>query len=601
MTHKMLKLKVVALVFTLILSPSLQLSIVKNGEVEKVDMEFEEAVKFLQLEEIQKLKETVTNLRNEKKKCYKENTEKIDQIKTDNEKVLNSLTEQLENVQQTVANQEVLLGFLRSILYYIDVKKTTCMDAVQAQAEEIAILGAERAEYQKKNELNLKHAYLQVDIIKSQEKEKKLLKETVITQQELFMNYGNLTGFTELENFPKYAQLLTQTLANQASKIEQMSQYFKEEKKVEENMAQILNEIQNLNFSLATQTSKWDLLTQYQNVISIQNENLKALGPAISYVIEDNKRFQYNFDDEGTLLSLEPCQCLPDPKESGILVSEIEFVCPNGMVSATSLEAELTVPCPGGDCPDEVDLGQCGDFTELPWGPWEDCTEERCLVESIRKRKVRTSQGVSFEFQGNGSQAIILTESYEFDINLSEGTYLAIFAMGGGGGADDSVSGSSGFFQYSVQQVTESRVFNVAVTIGAGGDNTAGRETVVTIPGFTTVTGKGGGYSAGPGWSGGSSEKGGWNGGNGASMSNGSGEKLPTVCGNVKIEASNTGDYDSDGTGGGGVKIDGKEPPHLYRRNGYGYGAGGGEDDYDGTDGVVVIMLCYGDEPGFPL
>merc|ERR1719516_892282 len=204
--------------------------------------------------------------------------------------------------------------------------------------------------------MNLKHAYLQIDIIKSQEKEKALLKETIITQQALIEDYGNLTSFSDMENFPKYAQLLTQTLANQASKIEQMSEYFKQEKKVEENMAQILDEIQNLNFSLATQSSKWDLLTQYQNVISVQNENLKALAPAISYIIQDNKRYQYNFDDEGTLLSLEPCQCLPDPKESGILVSEIEFVCPNGKVSATSLEAELTVPCPGGDCPDEVTL-----------------------------------------------------------------------------------------------------------------------------------------------------------------------------------------------------------------------------------------------------
>merc|ERR1719481_1589948 len=540
MTHKMLKLKEVALVFTLIVSPSLQLSIVKNGEVEKVDMEFEEAVKFLQLEEIQKLKEIITNLRNEKKKCYKENTEKIDQIKADNEKVLNSLTEQLENAQQTVANQEVLLGFLRSILYYIDVKKTTCMDAVQAQAEEIAILGAERAEYQKKNELNLKHAYLQVDIIKSQEKEKELLKETVITQQELFMNYGNLTGFTELENFPKYAQLLTQTLANQASKIEQMSQYFKEEKKVEENMAQILNEIQNLNFSSATQSSKWDLLTQYQNVISIQNENLKALAPAISYVIQDNKRFQYNFDKDGTLLSLEPCQCLPDPNNSGILVSNVQFSCPSGEFYETSLESDHIIPCPGGDCPEEVDLGQCGDFTELPWSAWEDCTQEKCLVQSIRKRKIRTPKGISYEFQGNGSQAIILTKSEYFTINLPEGAYLAIFAMGGGGGADDGTSGSSGFFQYSVQPVTESKVFPVDVHIGQGGDNKDGEDTMVKVAGFNSVQARGGGYMGGPGWSGGSSEKGGWNGGSGDSMSNGSGEKLPTVCGDVKIEASQT-------------------------------------------------------------
>ena len=177
---------------------------------------------------------------------------------------------------------------------------------------------------------------------------------------------------------------------------------------------------------------------------------------------------------------------------------------------------------------------------------------------------------------------------------------LAVFAMGGGGGADDTVSGSSGFFDYAEVEITTGRVYTVNVNIGNGGDR-SGLDTTVTVLGMDgdfTVTGKGGGYAGRSGWSGGSSEKGGWNGSSGASKSNGNGQSLPKMCGSmsgpvVKLEPGKTGDYDNDGTGGGGVIVDGQSPYHRYYRDGYGYGAGGGEDYYDGYDGVAVLALCY--------
>merc|ERR1711892_605864 len=265
---------------------------------------------------------------------------------------------------------------------------------------------------------------------------------------------------------------------------------------------------------------------------------------------------------------MEPCQCLPDTGDSGLQVTEIEFICPEGTVSATSLQAELTIDCPEGDCPDEVDMDQCGDFDALPWSEWNDCTEKICLVDSMRQRKIRRNGTISHEFEGNGTRPLILLNSDKFDLYLPEGAVLGLFAMGGGGGADDSVSGSSGSFTYMTVTADVGRTYSVDVTIGLGGDNRSGKDTVIDIDGLDGIVGSGGGYSGGQGWSGGSSEKGGWNGGSGDSKSNGNGASLPTICNpQVTLEAGKTGDYDSDG-------------------------AGGGEDNYDGYDGVAVLVLC---------
>merc|ERR1711935_632041 len=458
-------------------------------------------------------------------------------------------------------------------------------------------LTVERKEYEKKNKMNLKNAYLQDDIIKSQETEKYLLKQTLETQKSVYEDYGHLTSFdivNNMGNFPAYAQLLTKTLSDQAEKIKQMRQYSVEEKKVEKNMGDILTEIQNLNFPIATQTSKWDLLSQYQNMVSLQDSNLKDLGPALTYVVQNHKRYNYNLNEDGVLLGMELCQCLPETGDSGIQITDIEFICPNGTVFATSLEAELSLACTNGNCPDVVDLDQCGDFDALPWSDWEECKGDMCLANSTRQRKIRLNGSISYEYETNGSQPLIMNKTNIFDIYLPEGAKLAVFVMGGGGGADDGESGSSGFFQYEEVLIPDGKVYSINVTIGQGGDWGSGTNTNVDIAGLNLpVVGRGGGYSGGQGWSGGSSEKGGWNGSNGNSMSNGSGEKLPTICDpSVKLEAGQTGDYDSDGTGGGGVIVNGKSPHHRFRRDGYGYGAGGGEDNYDGYDGVAVLVLC---------
>jgi len=571
---------------------------ITSDEGDILSMKLGDAVKFLQLSEIHKLEKTLEELQDEKKDLVFNHDQQVEAIKKEMGDIEKKYEDKLKSAERLTTNQEVLINFIKNFLYYNDKKATTCLETVQTQADKLKILGEERKSYQKKNEMNLKQAYLQVDIIKSQEKEKEILKQTLKTQRELYEDYANLTNFdlvTNMENFPTFAQFLTKTLADQNEKIIEMRTYFEEEQQVKENMEQILEELQGLNITFISDTAKWDLLDQYQDIIKIQDANLKSLAPTISYVVENNKRFQYSTAEDGTLLGMTPCQCLPDTGESNITVSAIEITCPGNTVSAETLLAVNSMACPDGLCPEEVQEEMCGDYYELPWEPWTNCTGPDCLVSSLRKKLVRDSEGnVAYQFEGEGAKPIIVTSGKNLDLFIPAGASLGVFAMGGGGGADDSYSGSSGFFSYEVLPVEASGTYNVNVTIGRGGDYADGTPTEVLIKNVGTVTARGGGKARGAGWSGGSSEKGGWNGGSGDSQSNGSGEPLPTVCGEgVTLTAGPTGRYDSDGTGGGGVIVNGQKPSQVYYRDGEGYGAGGGEDNYDGYDGIAVLMLCY--------
>merc|ERR1711915_693133 len=70
------------------------------------------------------------------------------------------------------------------------------------------------------------------------------------------------------------------------------------------------------------------------------------------------------------------------------------------------------------------------------------------------------------------------------------GMKLGIFVVGGGGGADDSYSGSSGFFKYEELTVETSGFYNISVELGNGGDYSDGGDTTFDIVGVTSVTAK---------------------------------------------------------------------------------------------------------------
>lgn len=184
------------------------------------------------------------------------------------------------------------------------------------------------------------------------------------------------------------------------------------------------------------------------------------------------------------------------------------------------------------------------------------------------------------------------------NIELPEGKQLGIFAVGGGGGASAANSGSSGYFKYQVLGPFTGPV-TAHIWIGGGGSSSSdGGRTKVRIDGEdgskTTIKANGGGGDARPGWSGGANSWAGENGGQGDYLGNGSGEQLPALCNRLsKLQYGRRGySYYDDGTGAGGIYVNGYAPSRCCTEDGYGYGAGGGEDDHHGYPGIALIMVC---------
>ena len=100
----------------------------------------------------------------------------------------------------------------------------------------------------------------------------------------------------------------------------------------------------------------------------------------------------------------------------------------------------------------------------------------------------------------------------------------------------------------------------------------------------TFVSADGGGRG-GAGWSGVNGDIGGSNG------EYGSNEPLPHLC-SVSLTPGAAGYNSGDGAGAGGVVVGGQKPTRTSRKDGEGFGAGGGEDNNNGYPGVVVLTIC---------
>jgi hypothetical protein len=191
----------------------------------------------------------------------------------------------------------------------------------------------------------------------------------------------------------------------------------------------------------------------------------------------------------------------------------------------------------------------------------------------------------------------VVTSDTTLSLLVPQGSQLVVFLVGGGGGASGGQSGSSGFFHYGTVGPTNAGAVTVTVDLGSGGGTSAdGQATVVTVFCGGEQCGQaaaaGGGGDARPGWSGGANSVGGSNGAGGDGNNNGNGEQLPTLCNTgVGLSAGMAG-TSTDGTGAGGVYVNGNRPGRRYVEDGLGYGAGGGEDNRSGYAGVAAVFIC---------
>jgi len=327
---------------------------------------------------------------------------------------------------------------------------------------------------------------------------------------------------------------------------------------------------------------EWDLLGSLMELTKVQSDSLSALKPTISYIVNNNRGFDYQVNERGLLQSISPCQCLPRTENTSLALSGIQFSCPAGTADTLSGEKNGIMTCLDDGCPTTLTDDLCD--TRSLWSEWTPCT--KCLVQSSRSRFFANGEK---EIETKGVEPLILTASSRMNLTLLEGSRLSVFAVGGGGAADSTYAGSSGFFKHQTLFINQTQSVVLDITIGNGGGSSGANGQTTTVRGLpSVVSAQGGGGAKRPGWSGvggGNDDVGGFNG------KYGTNEPLPILC-HVKLTPGSAGSSSSDGTGAGGIVVDGQKPTKRSTVDGEGYGAGGGEDDRSGYPGVVVLTLC---------
>ena len=95
---------------------------------------------------------------------------------------------------------------------------------------------------------------------------------------------------------------------------------------------------------------EWNLLEKMIGVVKVQSDSLKSLKPTISYIVNNSRyvlqqltrlqrynihcrAFTYNTDEDGHLLAIDQCQCLPESGNTSITATGVQFTCPAGKAS----------------------------------------------------------------------------------------------------------------------------------------------------------------------------------------------------------------------------------------------------------------------------
>merc|ERR1712107_665011 len=165
---------------------------------------------------------------------------------------------------------------------------------------------------------------------------------------------GNLTKLLKentVVNFPSYVALLTKTLTDQTEEINKLRSFSDEESQIEVQMTEVLEEMRELNVTFSTDIEEWDLLGSLMELTKVQSDSLSALKPTISYIVNNNRGFDYQVNEKGLLQSISSCQCLPRTENTSLALSGIQFSCPAGTADTLSGEKDGIVKCLGAGCP----------------------------------------------------------------------------------------------------------------------------------------------------------------------------------------------------------------------------------------------------------
>jgi len=220
------------------------------------------------------------------------------------------------------------------------------------------------------------------------EAQKTELKEALRHDGKLQQDYCNLTDLIQnqhFDNFPEYVTMMTESLVDQSGELDKLRSFLDEESQVQIYMTDLLEEMKKLNETFNADIEEWDLLDSLKELVKVQSDSLTSLKPTISYIVNNNSGFEYEVNEDGLLMSISPCQCLPHTNGTGFSLTGMQFQCPTGQAVPATQEESGILLCLDGRCPETFTEDLCVDKRAL-WSEWTPCRSPHCLVEETRSR-----------------------------------------------------------------------------------------------------------------------------------------------------------------------------------------------------------------------
>ena len=175
---------------------------------------------------------------------------------------------------KALTNKDVLIRFLSYRLMDKDKRSKISRKVIEAQNEKLRVLGEERKTYQEKNKNLLKHAFLNAEVIRRQEKQKRHLEDALTIDAKLQQGYSNLTAILQdnaMECSQPWMETLMKTTMDQEDEIRKLTyvtfqklysltesivfrSFSDEESKIEIHLVEALEEVEKLNVTFSTDT-----------------------------------------------------------------------------------------------------------------------------------------------------------------------------------------------------------------------------------------------------------------------------------------------------------------------------------------------------------
>ena len=186
----------------------------KEMEIRQLKREKEEEVSKLKLEMENEILDRKAEKEAQEKLCQQEKSD----LQSEHDVRINKLA-------RGVSNKNILLRYLVTILQDNEKRSKISQEVIEAQNEKLRVLGEERLTYQEKDKVSLRQAYLQAEVILSQERQKHDLEDALRTERNLREDYCNLTELNSantVENYPVYVQMMTKALTDQTEDLKKL-------------------------------------------------------------------------------------------------------------------------------------------------------------------------------------------------------------------------------------------------------------------------------------------------------------------------------------------------------------------------------------------